>query len=105
MEFTPLENFIYTVGHLRVARGLAWNAEQKFNQLDKAAVFNPYIKRKLKIDFYDMGHLYSVIGILEYVGFDEISLCSVVWKTPPPIEKEGCKVSIDYDEIFEVKVL
>ena len=64
-----------------------------------------YIKRKLKIDFYDMGHLYSVIGILEYAGFDEISLCSVVWKTPHPIEKEGRKVSIDYDEIFEVKVL
>lgn len=46
---------------------------------------------------------YACLG--KYVEFDEISLCSVVWKTPPPIEKEGRKVSIDYDEIFEVKVL
>lgn len=106
MNHTDIDEFVFAVGQIQATRNLVWQAEQNFNKIDKEALFNKYLGRKMEVSFRGIGGTpYTCTGIVEFAGFDEFGLKSVEWSVEPTFAQGGPKAVIDYEDIYDIKVL
>ncbi|WP_296864872.1 hypothetical protein [uncultured Methanobrevibacter sp.] len=107
MKDNNIKELIHSIQHLNNALDAAWAAEQNFDNINKASIFNPYIGKKLKIEFKagSNNSIHSVSGTVEYAGGEEIVLKHITWNSTPPEFEQGKKVQIEYKKINNIEII